>query len=150
MVNLIFTIILIKAVSIIYLSPPWKRISFYIIFSPDLKAWTDDVDQPRNTSKDPLHVPNDPMTRCKTKALKEALNALVLNVSTKSELKGPLEYQEETLVHLIHVQEGSNTTLFRSWGEDSKGNKRILLQLGNNMGSPFPFVSRIKGLHGRL
>jgi hypothetical protein len=71
-----------------------------------------DVDHPRNTSKDPLHVPNGPMTRSKTKALKEALNALVLNVSTKSELKGPLEYQEETLVHLIHVQEGSNTTLF--------------------------------------
>jgi len=47
-----------------------------------------DVDQPRNSSKDPLHVPNDPMTRSKTKAL----NALVLNISTKSELKGPLEY----------------------------------------------------------
>jgi hypothetical protein len=69
------------------------------------------VDQPRSTSKDPLHVPNGPMTS-KTKALKEALNALVLNVSTKSELKGSLEYQEETVVHLIHVQEGSNTTLF--------------------------------------
>jgi len=47
------------------------------------------------------------MTRSKTKALKEALNALVLNVSTKSELKQK-EYQEETLVHLIHVHEGSN------------------------------------------
>jgi len=67
-----------------------------------------DVDQPKNTSKDPLHVPNGPMTRSKIKAL----NALVLNVSTKSELKGPLEYQGETLEHLIHVQEGSNTTLF--------------------------------------
>jgi hypothetical protein len=65
----------------------------------------DDVDQPRNTSNDPLHVPNGPMARSKTKALKEALNALV-NVSTK------LEYQEETRVHFIHVQEGSNTTLF--------------------------------------
>jgi hypothetical protein len=47
------------------------------------------VDKPINTSKDPLHVPNGPMTRSKTKALKEAFNALVLNVSTKSELKGP-------------------------------------------------------------
>ena len=70
------------------------------------------MDQPRNTSNDLLHVPNGPMTRSKTKALKEALNALVLNVSTKSELKGPLEYKEETLVHLIYVQKGSNTTLF--------------------------------------
>ena len=34
----------------------------------------DDVDQPRNTNKNPLHVPNGPMTRSKTKAL----NALVL------------------------------------------------------------------------
>ena len=55
------------------------------------------MDQPRNTSKDPLHVPNGPMTRSKIKALKEALNALVLKVSTKSELKGSLEYQEEAL-----------------------------------------------------
>jgi hypothetical protein len=72
----------------------------------------DDMDQPRNTSKDPLHVPNGPMTRSKTKALKEALNALVLKVSTKSDLKHPLEYQEEALVHLIHVQERPNPTLF--------------------------------------
>ena len=61
---------------------------------------------------DPLHVPNDPMTKSKTKTLKETLNALVLKVSTKLELQGPLEYQEETLINLIHVQEGSNTTLF--------------------------------------
>jgi hypothetical protein len=40
------------------------------------------------------------------------LNALVLKVSTKSDLKGPLEYQEEALVHLINVQEGPNPTLF--------------------------------------
>ena len=60
--------------------------------SNPLEERGDDVDQPRNTSKDPLHVPNGPMTRSKTKVLKEALNALVLNVSTKSELKGPLQY----------------------------------------------------------
>ena len=71
-----------------------------------------DADQPRNTSNDPLHVPNGPMTRSKTKTLKEAMNAFVLKLSTRSGLQGPLEYQEETLVHLIHVEEGSNTTLF--------------------------------------
>jgi hypothetical protein len=60
--------------------------------SNPLEERGDDVDQPRNTSKDPLHVPTFPMTRSKTKVLKEALNALVLNVSTKSELKGPLQY----------------------------------------------------------
>jgi hypothetical protein len=46
------------------------------------------VDQPRNISEDPLNIPNGPMTRSKIKAL----NVLVLKVSTKSELKGPLEY----------------------------------------------------------
>jgi hypothetical protein len=51
-----------------------------------------DVDQPINTSKDPLHVSYGPMTQSKTKTLKKTLNALVLKVSTKSELKGPLEY----------------------------------------------------------
>ena len=70
------------------------------------------MDQPKNTSKDPLQVPNGLMTRSKTKALKEALNALVLKVSTKSNLKGPLEYQKEALIHLIHVQEGPNPTSF--------------------------------------
>ena len=48
----------------------------------------DDVDQPKNTSKDPLHVPNGPMTRSRT----EAMNALVLKVSTRLELQGPLKY----------------------------------------------------------
>jgi len=50
-------------------------------------------------------------------ALKEALNALVLKVSTESELKSPLKYQEEALVHLIHVQDEPSTTLFGPWGE---------------------------------
>jgi hypothetical protein len=58
-----------------------------------------DVDQPRNTSKDPLHVPNGPMTLSKAKAL----NALVLKVSTTLYLKGSLEYQEEALIYLIHM-----------------------------------------------
>ena len=70
------------------------------------------MDQPRNNINDPLHVRNGFMTRSKIKTLKEALNALVLKIATKSELKGPYEYQNEALVHLIHVQEGSNTTLF--------------------------------------
>ena len=45
-----------------------------------------------------------------------------------------VEYQKKTLVHLIHVQKGSNTT------------KIILLQLGNNMGdSPFLLFLGFKG-----
>ena len=75
-----------------------------LITKTELVLGPTDVDQPRNTSKDPLHVTNGPMTRSKTKALKEAL---VFNVSTKSELKGPLEYQEETLVHLKLLAYGS-------------------------------------------
>jgi hypothetical protein len=44
--------------------------------------------------------------------LKEAINALVLKVSAKSELKSPLEHLEEAPVHLIHVKEGPKTILF--------------------------------------
>jgi hypothetical protein len=50
-----------------------------------------DVDQPTNISKNPLHVLNGLMTWSKTKAL----NGLVLKVSTKLDLKGSLEHQEE-------------------------------------------------------
>ena len=49
------------------------------------------VNLPRNTSKDPLYVPNGPMTQSKTKTL----NTLVLKISTKSELKGLLKYREK-------------------------------------------------------
>jgi hypothetical protein len=67
----------------------------------DLIRWDFDVDQPTNTIK--VHVPNGQMTQSKTKAYKETLNVLVLKVLTKSDLKGPLKYQKEVLVHLIHV-----------------------------------------------
>jgi hypothetical protein len=49
------------------------------------------------------------MNRSKTKVLKKALNALVLNVSTKLDLKGPLEHQEKGLVHM---QKRLNPTLY--------------------------------------
>ena len=41
-------------------------------------------------------------------------------------LKNPLEYQENVLVHLIHMQERHNAILFEPWGEKkhSKGNKK--------------------------
>jgi hypothetical protein len=32
-------------------------------------------------------------------------------------LRGPLEYQEEALIHLIYVQKWSNPTLFEPWDE---------------------------------
>jgi hypothetical protein len=44
-----------------------------------------DVDQPANT-KDSLHIPNGPITRSKAKALKVALNGLVVQVSAKLNL----------------------------------------------------------------
>ena len=56
----------------------------------------------QQNTKDPLHILNEPITRSKTKALKEALNGLVMQVSVKAELGDPLEHQEEALIHLIH------------------------------------------------
>jgi len=72
------------------------------------------VDQPRNTSNDPLHVPNGP--RSKTKAL----NALVLKVSTKSDLKGYWSIKRSSIQsYLGHEVRRKH----------SEGNKKILLQL---------------------
>jgi len=62
----------------------------------------DDMDQPAYT-KDPLHVPSEPITRSKVKALKEALNGLVVQVSARAELGDPLKHQKNVLVYLIHV-----------------------------------------------
>jgi hypothetical protein len=75
------------------------------------------------------------MTQSKTKAL----NALVLKVSTKSDLKGLLEYQEKTLVHLIHVQEGPIPTLFGPWGKDNKRNKNFYYNLETTWVATFSF-----------
>jgi len=63
-------------------------------------------------TKDLLHVPNRPIIRSKVKALKEALNELVVQVSTNTELKDPVEHQEKALIHLIHVEKGPNSSLF--------------------------------------
>jgi len=49
----------------------------------------DDVDHPVNI-KDPLHVLNEPITRSKIKALKEALYELIVHVSAKAKLVNPL------------------------------------------------------------
>ena len=70
------------------------------------------MDQPTNTNKYLLHVLNGSITRSKIKALKEALNRLVLQVSANVEIKDLLEHQEKALVHLINLQEGPNSTLF--------------------------------------
>jgi len=56
------------------------------------------------------------------------LHVLVLKVSTKSDLKGPLEYQEEALEHVIHVQEGSSPTLFGPWGFDNKDDNFLIFR----------------------
>jgi len=53
----------------------------------------------------------NPHTLAKTYYM-EALNELVLQVSVKTGLKDLLEHQEAALVRLIHVQEGTNPTLF--------------------------------------
>jgi hypothetical protein len=51
----------------------------------------DDVDQPMNINKDPLHVPNKLITKSEMKAMKESLNGLILQVSVQVEIRDPLE-----------------------------------------------------------
>jgi hypothetical protein len=57
----------------------------------------DDVNQPKNTSKDPLHVPNGP------RRIERGIECIGFEGFDQVRMKGPLEYQEEALVHLIHV-----------------------------------------------
>jgi len=71
--------------------------------SNTFKERGDDVDHLMNT-KDPLRVPNGPITRSKMKTFEEALNTLVVDVSAKVELGDHLKHQEEVWVHLIHVK----------------------------------------------
>jgi hypothetical protein len=71
------------------------------------------VDQPVKT-KDPLHVPSEPITRSRAQVFKKALNGLVMQVLAMTELGDCLEHQEKALIHLIHVQEGPNPSLFES------------------------------------
>jgi len=52
------------------------------------------------------HTPSEPITRSKVKALKEALNGLVVQVLARAELGDLLKHQKNVLVYLIHVQEG--------------------------------------------
>jgi hypothetical protein len=49
--------------------------------SNHFKERKDDVDQPMNITKDPLHVLNRLITKSETKAMKESLNGLILQVS---------------------------------------------------------------------
>ena len=71
-----------------------------------------DANQPTNTINNSLYVLTGSIIRSKAKILKEALNNLVLQVLARDNIGDLLEHQDETLVHLIQVQEGSNPTLF--------------------------------------
>ena len=61
------------------------------------------MDQPTNTNKYLLHALNGPIIRSKIKALKEALNRLVLQVLANAEIRDPLEHQKKALVHVINL-----------------------------------------------
>ena len=71
-----------------------------------------------NHAKDPLDVPSGPITRARTKKLKEALNRLVQNIWSKmnlDELETPREHKGQPLTHLIQVQEELNSCVSRGW-----------------------------------
>jgi hypothetical protein len=61
------------------------------------------VDQPTNTNKYLLHVLNEPITRFKIKALKEALNRLVLQVLANAKIRDRLKHQRDFFTqHMKH------------------------------------------------
>jgi len=73
------------------------------------------VDQPNtkcNHANDPLEVPIGPITRARTKKLKETLNGLVQNIWSKIDLEGLgkfMEHEGQPLIHLVQVQEKLNS-----------------------------------------
>jgi hypothetical protein len=52
----------------------------------------DDAGQPTNTIKDSLHVPIGPITRSKSKTLKEAVNGLITKVLVIADFGDLLEH----------------------------------------------------------
>jgi hypothetical protein len=46
------------------------------------------------------------------KNIKRSIECIDFEDFNQEKLKGLLKYQEEVLIHFIHVQEGPNTTLF--------------------------------------
>jgi len=56
-----------------------------------------------------FQVANHPV---QDKDIKKILNILILKVSIKSNLNGPLKYCEKTLIQLIHIQEKLYPILF--------------------------------------
>jgi hypothetical protein len=74
-----------------------------------------DVDQPNtkhNHANDSLEVAIGPITRDRTKKLKEALNELVQNIWSKMDLEGLgtlKEHERQPFIHLVQVQEELNS-----------------------------------------
>jgi len=92
------------------------------------------------------------MTQSKTKALKEALNALVLNFNqVRIERSiGVLKGGPNTSYPCARgAQYNLITTLGHEGGKQRK-QKNLTTTWKQHGWLPFPFVSRIKGLHGRL
>jgi hypothetical protein len=59
-----------------------------------------------------LEVPIGPITRARTKKLKETLNGLVQNIWSKIDLEGLgkfMEHEGQPLIHLVQVQEKLNS-----------------------------------------
>ena len=109
-------------------------------------SWEDnlsDTDQPntkRNHANDPLEMPIGPITRARAKKLKEALNGLVHNIWSKMDLErlGTFkEHKGQPLIHLVQVQEESNSCGTRGWCvRPNTSLVRLVI---------FPNATRIKG-----
>jgi len=72
----------------------------------------DDVDQPINTNKDPLHVLNGPMTWSKTKALKKDIECIGFEGFDRVRFKGSIRTSRGGLHIFYPCAKGSNSTLF--------------------------------------
>jgi hypothetical protein len=90
------------------LGPPWFPSKWIKIGSPSFKPTFDENQQAQ--LKDPLHVLVGPITRARSKKIKEALNGLIQDIwadSTTGHSKlGPKE--DEGVINLIQATDGAD------------------------------------------
>jgi hypothetical protein len=75
-------------------------------------------------SKDPLEVPVGPVTRLRAKKFKEAFNGLLQDTWAKVHFKRICNNKEQSLINLIHVQEGlvggTKRPLHKDWEKKTR------------------------------
>jgi hypothetical protein len=99
-----------------------KKVKLAVVeFTDYAMVWWDRLVDAIQPSKDPLEVPVGPVTRLRVKKFKETFNGLLQDTWAKVDFKRICNNKEQTLINLIHVQEGlvgGTKTITQGLGEE--------------------------------